>query len=505
MSASHTDITSEAHNPKSDGCKHSQPHVPNLHDPISKHKLDLMVSSSENQSAVSQNVGSGVSLAQLMSEHQQKSKDTAAVDAGRGLCVPSLSALTIGPNSPPSIISNPNSLSLGTLASLNMSSASNSSAPSLLSVSLSSLSLNSPKLTTAGSALAPPGFGNLSSALQSNPLLVGAGTACKSTKADPKGSPSLADLIQEHSNHSSTINNSFPASLSSCVSVKCPGTAAPAQTFSLSELASQHQSRSSHIQSQSQRTERLADALTVSKPMCQGGTVSLSQLALQHQTKSSSASPQPINTEPTANALKQPPGLSELLSLSHLTSEHKGETSTTSYGSQYSLASLLSPAKPEKAGVLAKSTSDVGVKCELNHKPNHQNSRQRNPGQTIDLSALMSQLHGASPRHFDGDLPSPSCPATVAFGSESSVFATPSVFAVTLSTPSRRHPRRTRHALKRIIRSQKTGSGYQPFLCKWQDKCKEQLTPLSPIVPFRFDTPSPDDIVRANQRKAFTR
>lgn len=504
MSASHTDITSEAHNPKSDGCKHSQLCTLN---PLTKHKVDLVVRSSENQ-----NVGSGVSLAQLMSEHQQKGKGTAGVDAGRGLSVPSLSALTIGTNSPPSIISNPNSLSLGTLASLNMSSASNSSTPSLLSVSLSSLSLNNPKLTTTGSSLAaPPGFGSLTSTFQSNPLLVGGGTAGKTTKADPKGSPSLADLIQEHSNHSPTISNSFPASLTGGISVKCQGPAAPAQTFSLSELASQHQNRSSHIQSQSQSTERLADALNVSEPTsitprCQGGAVSLSQLALQHQTKSSSASPQPVNTESTANALKQPPGLSELLPLSHLTSEHKGETSTTSYGSQYSLASLRSPAKPEKAGVLAKSTSDSGVEHKLDHRPNHQNSRQHNPGQTIDLSTLMSQLHGAGPCHLDSDLSSLCRPASVALGGmDSSVFAAPSVFALTLSTQSRRQHRRTRYALKRKIRSQKTGSGYQPFLCKWQDKCTEQLSPMSPIVPFCFDTPSPDDIVRANQRKAFTR
>ncbi|XP_071335159.1 HBS1-like protein isoform X2 [Trachinotus anak] len=503
--ASHTDITSEAHNTQSDRCKHSRPFVPasapNLHDHLSQHKADLVLSSSKNQNVICQNVGSGVSsLAQLMSEHEQKSKG-----------IPSLSALTLGPNSPPSIMSNPNSLSLGTLASLNMSSASHSSAPSLLSVSLSSLSLNSPKPTNAGSSLAvPPGFGSLSSVLQSNPLLVGVGTGGKTTMADPKGSPSLADLIQEHSNHSPTISNSFPTPHSSGVSVKCQGITAPAQTFSLSELASQHQNRNARIQSQSQSTERPVDTLTFSKPTnvtptCLGGTVSLSELALQHQTNSSLASPQPVNTESPANALKQPPGLSELLSLSHLASEYKDETSTTSYGSQYSLTSLLSPAKPERAGVLAESTLEGGIKCGPDHKPYHQNSRQPNPGQTIDLSVLMAQSHGVGPRHFDNDLLSPSCPAPLALRLDSSVFASPSVFAVTLLTQSRRQQKRRRDVLKGKIRSQRTGSGYQAFLCNSQDKSKEQLTLLSPIVPFCFDTPSPDDIVRANQRKAFTR
>ncbi|XP_039981788.1 HBS1-like protein isoform X4 [Xiphias gladius] len=516
LSASHTDITSEAHNPQSDGCKLAQPCVPasapHLHDLLSQHKENLVVSSSENQNVIRQNVGSGVSsLAQLMSEHDQKSKVPAEVKTGRGLGVPSLSALTIGPNSPPSIMSIPNSLSLGTLASLNMSSASHNSASSLLSASLSSLSVNDPKLTTASSDLAAsPGFGSLSPVVQSNQLFVGIGTGGKATVADPKGSPSLADLIQEHSNHSPTISNSFPSPHSSIVSLKCQGMAAPAQTLSLSELVSQHQNRSTLIQSQSQSAELPPDTLTFSKPTSitptfLGGTVSLSQLASQHQTNTPLASPQPVSTESPANALKQPPVLSELLCLSHLASEHKGKTSATSYGSQYSLTSLLSPAKPERVGVSAESTLEGGKKCKIDHRPYHQNSGPPKPGQTIDLSALMAQSHGAAPRYFDNDIPSLSCLAPIALGLDSSVFATPSVFAITLSTQSRRQRRGTRNVLKGKIRGPWTGSGYQAFLCKSQDKSKEHLTPLSPIVPFRFDTPSPDDIVRANQRKAFTR
>ncbi|TNN82536.1 HBS1-like protein [Liparis tanakae] len=58
-----------------------------------------------------------------------------------------------------------------------------------------------------------------------------------------------------------------------------------------------------------------------------------------------------------------------------------------------------------------------------------------------------------------------------------------------------------RTVLKGAIRGQKTGGGYKTFLRESQ----EQQTALSPIVAFRFDAPSPDDIVRANQRKAFTR
>lgn len=481
MSASRTDMTPNARKPHTDLRKQTQPRVqasaPNLRDLLSQQKADPAVSRSETLNLIHQNggpgVSSGASLAQLMSEHEQKSKATGGVDTGRGLGVPSLSALAMKPNSPPSIMSNQNSLSLGTLASLNMTSAAHGSAPSLLSVSLSSLSLNNPKMTSSSLA-APPGFGSLSSVLLSNPLSVGTGG--KATMADPKGSPSLADLIQEHSNRSPTISNSFPTPQSSITSVTCQGMAAPAQTLSLSGLTSQHQNR---------------NTLT---PACLSGTVSLSQLALQHQTNSSlAASP--------ANALKQPPGISSPLSLSHLASEHKGKTSTTSNGSQNSLTSLLSPAKPERAGVLAGDTTEGGTKRKLDHKPYHQNVKLK---QAIDLSALMAQSDGAAgPRHFDNDLPSPFSPTSVATGLDSSVFAQPSVFAITLSIQSSKQKKRMMR--NKHLRGHRTGCGYQAFLCKPQDKSEEQLTPLSPIVPFRFDAPSPDDIVRANQRKAFTR
>ncbi|XP_034755986.1 HBS1-like protein isoform X2 [Etheostoma cragini] len=517
LSASHTDITSNANKPQTDLCKHKYFHVqtiaPNLGDLLSRHKVDPVVSSSDTLNCIHQTSGtgvsSGVSLAQLMSQHEQKSKATGVVNTGRGLGVPS-NAFTIGPNSPPSIMSNQNSLSLGTLASLNMTSASHGLAPSLLSVSLHSLSLNTPKITTASSSLAaPPGFGSLSSSLLSNQHPVGIGTGGKATMADPRASQSLADLIQEHSNRSPTMSSSFPTPQSSITSVTCQGMAAPAQTLSLSGLASQHENKNMHIQSQTQSTKQPANTLGFSKPTkntpaCLGGTVSLSQLALQHQN-SSFTSPQPIRAESPANALKQPPGIAELLSLSHLASEHKGKTSTTSNGSQYSLTSLLSPAKPESPDVLAESATEVGTKRKLDHKPYNQNFRPPKLKQAIDLSALMAQSDDAGPRPFDNDLPSPLSPTSVAVGLDASVFAKPSVFAITLSIQSHTQQKRVRNVLRGKIRDQRTRSGYQAFLCKSQDKSGEHHGPLSPIVPFRFDAPSPDDIVRANQRKAFTR
>ncbi|XP_063757572.1 HBS1-like protein isoform X2 [Eleginops maclovinus] len=507
----HTDITSNAHKPLTDCFKQTQPHVQasalNLRDLQPQYKDDPMVSSSENLNVINQNGSSGVaSLAQLMSDHKQKSKATGVVDAGRGFGVPSLGALAFGHNSPPSIMSNQKGLSLGTLASLKMTSGSQGPAPSLLSVSLSSMSLNNPKITTASSSLAvPPGFGDLSSVLLSNQPSVGVVIGGKANKSDPRGSPSLADLIQEHSHRSPTVSNSFPTPLSCVTSATCQGMVASAQ-LSLSALASQHQNRNMLIQSQS--TEKPANTLTFPKPTnntpaCLGGTVSLPTLALQHQRLL--VSPQPFSSESPANALKHPPGISELPSLTHLASKFKGKTSNTSNGSQYSLSSLLSPAKPEGAGVLAESTADGGTKHKVDHKPYHQSVRPLKMMQTIDLSALMAQSDGASPHHFDGDLPSPSSPNSVAAGLDPSVFAQPSVFAITLSFQGHRKQKRMSYITKGGIRVQRTGRGYQAFLCESQDESKEQHSTLSTIVPFSFESPSPDDTVRANQRKAFTR
>lgn len=497
MSASHTDILSKAHKPQTDSLIGVQPHFQasalNLRDLLSQNPTNSAVSSSDKSSFTHpgvRSVLSGTSLAQLMPEHLHKS--TAGDAPGSG--VPSLSALTKGPKSSPSITSNQSSLSLGTLATLHMSSASQSSAPSLLSGPLSGLSLSSCKVTTANSSpVTPSGLSILTSAPSSSQHPHAVRTGVQAKMADPKGGPSLADLIQQHSKQSSSVvSNSVTVPQLNATFTKCQMMTAHAPVVSLSELASQHQNRNSHIQSQGQ--EQPPSSINFSRPTdtnpaCLGGVVSLSQLALQHQQNRLLASAQPASADSPASAPEQLPGIS----FSHLASVHKSITSTTSNGSHYSLSSLLSPEKTESTGVLVESIIEDGT----NRRPYRQDTKPTKLRHAIDLCTLMAQSDGGSPSHLCYDLPSLSRPAPV--------FAQPSVFAITLSAGSQGPQKRRRIAMEDKVRKQTASSGCEAFLCKSQDKSNEHAMPLAPIVPFRFDTPSPDDIVRANQRKAFTR
>uniref|UniRef100_A0A4W5KY47 HBS1-like protein N-terminal domain-containing protein n=1 Tax=Hucho hucho TaxID=62062 RepID=A0A4W5KY47_9TELE len=427
--------------------------------------------------------GAGSSLAQLMSEHDQKSQR-----AG----LPSMSS------SPLAALSG---LSLGNLALLNSNSAHiATSPPGHLASSLGSLSLGNPKLTAPGANMAPPSFGSLSSVLQSSrPMEIGSGGGAKG--ADPKGSPSLAELIQEHSNSSPTLyrtlpglhgNSSIPSGHGNTTQTSAGP--APALTRSLSQLQQPPGPLNKHCSPKPQIT-------TPEPPV-----LSPSPLASQRQ---------PVNTVPAADPDKQqeeavpPPGL--LGELSRLAFQHHSRTSSDT-PPPLSLAALLSPGKPQprsirEGGVRDKPRPLLSPAPLSPHPPWGD--------QSVNLSALMAQSsHGGVlfPRRHDKGLSSPSAVAVCSDHHRhgSSVFARPSIFALTLSVraPSR-GKRRKRRMMKAVggLKLEVRGGGHPAFLYGTQTqlvKAKEQM-PLLPITPFTFDTPSPDDVVRANQKKAFTR
>lgn len=505
MSVSHTESTLKE---KIDGQKHVQPCappicVPSLRDLLSQHVSDPAASSCEGQNFHQKSVGINpdsvgtASLTQLMSEHEQNSKRMGQGDASG--CFSALSSKTsLGASTSPSSMSI-QSLSLGTLASLSTPLALSPSPPSVLS--LGNLSLSGSKPASSNVSLAAP-FVSLGTVLQNSQHSLSLGPNCaKNAASDHKVSPSLSDLIQEHSHRRQLVDNTLPGSQSS------EGSSLPEPTLSLSELALQHQNRNADYHTQS--TEAPANPvmsykLTSSTPTCPNGTVSSSHFALQHVNKEPSGFQKPTSTEHAGSALRPPPGLPALLPLSHLVPQHKGKASTASTGSQYALTSLLSPPKLENTAVTVENAAEGLTGSQLKCKSDHEFSRLRVPGhQTIDLIALMAQSHEADLSELDTDFPSPLSSTSRALGLDLSVFARPSVFAVTLSVQGFKPNKRRRNVLEGKTNDLRAESGHQALLSKVSSK--DGPTPLTTVVPFLFDKPSPDDIVRAKQRKAFTR
>ncbi|XP_062406152.1 HBS1-like protein isoform X2 [Sardina pilchardus] len=440
--------------------------------------------------------GSSVSLAQLMSEHDQKtqSKPTDGLPC-------SLASLSLGPSatgSAPSSARLPPGLSLGpsapgplpstrpppglslssTASGLSLSStapgqsvgagsnnsplgpsvpglalsslSSLSATPSLLSSSLGGLRADNPRASMA----VPVPLGSLSSVLQGGrPLQADGGMP-----GAHAGSPSLADLIQEHQSSSPKLYSALPGLLS---------TGADTHT---------------HTQAHTHLAHKLG---------VQGS--SLSALSNTHM----------------GSGAVGPPGLLGAPSLSELMSQHQAQSSLPV--APCSLASLMGASErdsSQKTGQKTRQTAQM---------PQPLRTRKPCPpaaGQTVDLSALMAQT---SPSADDGraspfsSFSSPASPLASANpdrrccrqNNRPSLLARPSAFALALSVraPSRDDPR---------CRRSRTLGCHRAFLYSRQiqnlenPEPKEQ-EPLHHITPFLFDTPSPDDMVRANQKKAFTR
>ncbi|XP_016359322.1 HBS1-like protein isoform X1 [Sinocyclocheilus anshuiensis] len=167
-----------------------------------------------------------------------------------------------------------------------------------------------------------------------------------------------------------------------------------------------------------------------------------------------------------------PPGFSEAPSLSVLMSQHQ--------------ASLV----PQLPTCTASLKSENGSNHQASNKSAAavHKSRPLSLNQSVDLSALMSQTSpdGRSPSSF----------SHISASHKKRVFAKPSIFALAMCVCVRNEKsRRNRAAHNAFLYSRQMGRVKERVHCP----------PLHHINPFSFDTPSPDDIVRANQRKAFTR
>ncbi|XP_058265490.1 HBS1-like protein isoform X2 [Hemibagrus wyckioides] len=331
------------------------------------------------------------SLAQLMAEHEHKCASPAQgpnISINNFCPGPGIS-LSSGLGVPPS---------LSSLASV-------SPASSLLSCSLSSLSLQDTKMV--GSLPVP--LGSLSKAWPSSKPVEVCGVSKSPGVGGQGGSPSLAELIQEHQSNSPDLFSSLPG------------------LQNLSKLSTNPLSNTANTQHSS---------------------FTLNNLPL----------PKPPPNVP-------PPGFSMTPSLSDLISQHQVPTPKLQNHT---------PAKDQKP-VKSKRSSHLP-------KP-----------QTVDLSVLMSQSspEPSAPRRDNHSPVSPRSNRKVA-----GVFAEPSVFALTMCVQMRK----TRSQCSRV------GRPTFPY-SKPMARVKERVlvSPLHHITPFSFDTPSPDDIVKANQKKAFTR
>ncbi len=378
---------------------------------------------------LSQNLGSDSgrstlgqsSLAQLITEHEQKCTNVPPLIPSTGLSLDNTVPLTtspfgsfLGSAAPLSAVfslgpSVPtmSGLSVGSSVTLSSGLSLGTSIPAGLGVTSSSLltsSLSSLVLQDSKSfAPLPVSLGSLSTVLQSSGLLDVPGQAKSS------GSLSLAELIQEHQDNSPKLYDSLPG------------------------LQNTHNSKTTCLQNK------------------------------QNNQK-------PIRTS-AANA---PPGFLEAPSLSNLMSQHQ-----ESLGLQFPTCTA---SRKSENGSKHQASNKLAVAV---HEP-----RPLSLNQSIDLGALMSQM---SP---DGRSPTLLRFTCISASQKKRVFAKPSIFALAISV----HVRNEKSRCNKVT--------HNAFLYSRQmERVKErvQCPPLHHIIPFSFDTPSPDDIVKANQRKAFTR
>ncbi|XP_056588610.1 HBS1-like protein isoform X3 [Triplophysa dalaica] len=220
-----------------------------------------------------------------------------------------------------------------------------------------------------------------------------------------------------------------------------------------------------------------------------GGGLSLADLIQKHQGSSpklydslpglqNTHNLHTNNTQPNTNLITckhPPPGFLGTPSLFDLISQHQAN------GQQLPACS----ASRKTSHRTTNSKTSVSKPHPLSLYPN------------VDLSTLMSQTSpNASPGYQDNHSPTHLSFSNMSACHKKRVCADPSVFALAMCIrvgKDKSLPKTVRH--KAFLYS------------KQMERVKErvQCGPLHHITPFSFDTPSPDDIVKAKQRRAFTR
>ncbi|XP_051515319.1 uncharacterized protein LOC127418668 isoform X7 [Myxocyprinus asiaticus] len=417
-----------------------------------------VASSQDLGSKVAQSTPSGPSsLAQLMAQHEQKCANIPPLVPSAGLSldysIPLITSFTHGPKVPLGSCPGP-SVPLSTTLSQGHSS------PLSSSFSLVSLGNLSTGLSFGTCASVPAGLG-LTSSSSLLACTLNSLTLQDSQVSNPRPVPS--------GSLSYGMQSSGPLGvLASGMSSEVGGQVG---SLSLADLIQEHQGSSPKLYDTLPGLQNPHNSQTTG---IQNNTHTKN---MPHVFSLDTIAKQPIQTTSAGAPLV----FSGAPSLSGLISQHKA-----SLGQQLPACSASLKSKTEDRSLQAsdKPTTTVPKPC-----PQSLN-------QNVDLSVLMSQTSPViSPNRLDSGSPNLLSFSQISNSQQKLVFAEPSVFALAMCV---------------CVRKEKTRCsrlGHKAFLySKQMERVKErvQCAPLHHITPFSFDIPSPDEIVKVNQRKAFT-
>ncbi|XP_051947247.1 HBS1-like protein isoform X3 [Xyrauchen texanus] len=413
-----------------------------------------MVSSQNLCSKVVQSTPSGPSsLAQLMAQHDQKCANIPPLVPSTGLSLDYSIPLT---NSPTQGTKVPFCSCLGPSVPLSTALSQGPSAPLSSSFSLVSCGNLSTGISLGTCATDPAGLGLTSSSSLVHPL---SSLTLQVSQVSTPLPISIGSL-------SSVMQSSGP------LGVPGPGTSSGVGgqmgSLSLADLIQEHQGSS----------PKLYETL----PGLQN-THNLHATGTQNNAQSKNFSLDIIAKQPIqTTSAGAPPGFSGMPSLSDIISQHQA-----SHGVQLPACSAFLKSKKDD-----RSTQVLDKPTTTATKPH--------PlilNQNVDLGTLMSITSpGISPNRHESCSPNLLSFSQISNCQQKWVFAEPSVFAMAMCVRVKKEKSRC-NRLK-----------HKAFLySKQMERVKErvQCAPLHHITPFSFDTPSPDDIVKANQKKAFTR